>query len=45
MNQRPINYMQLLQSVSGVADGDLLGSRPDEQPPNLQVGMPHRQAR
>ena len=45
MNQRPINYMQLLQSVSGVTDGGLLGYRPDEQPPNLQVGMPNRQAR
>jgi len=45
MNQRPINYMQLLQSVSGVKDGGLLGYRTDEQPPNLQVGMPNRQAR
>ena len=45
MNHRPINYMQLLQSVSGVTDGGLLGYRPDEQPPNLQVGMPNRQAR
>jgi hypothetical protein len=45
MNQRPINYMQLLQSVSGVTDGALLGYRPHEQPPNLQVGMPQRQAR
>ena len=45
MKQRPINYMQLLQSVSGVTDGGLLRYRPDKKPPNLQVGMPNRQAR
>ena len=45
MKQRPINYMQLPQSVSGVADGGLLGYRPNEKPPNLQVGMSNRQAR